>query len=302
MKMKKFILILLSAILIISSLAGCEMLFQEFERAMEAGVAPDALQFSQDTLRVNYIDVGQGDSIFVQYPNGEVMLIDAAKKKDVGAVVDFLNSRDIKKIDYLVATHPHEDHIGGMATIIDTFDIGKIYMPKKEHDTKTYLNMLESIQRKKLKISTAKAGVEIANAGGCHTYIISPTGDDYKELNDYSAVIRIEYGGTSFLFMGDAETLIEKELMAKKSLNLKADVLKVGHHGSNTSSSNAFLKAVSPTHAIVCVGDNNDYGHPKENVVKRYENLKINLYRTDKDGTVTAVSDGNEVQIYTHVQ
>jgi len=301
--MKKLLIILLSITLIMSAFAGCQEWVDWLSPENTAGTTQSAsVTPSEDTLRVSYIDVGQGDSILIQYPNGKVMLIDAAKKKDVGAVVDYLNSRNIKTIDYLIATHPHEDHIGGMETVIDTFNIGKVYMPRKEHDTKTFLNMLEAIERKNLKISTAKAGVEIDGTGDCRTYIISPAGNDYEEINDYSAVVRIEYGGTSFLFMGDAEELIEKEIMAALPQELSADVLKVGHHGSNTSSSEAFLKAAAPAYAVVSVGKDNEYGHPTKKILKRFGDLNIKLYRTDNDGNVMAVSDGVNVEIYTNVE
>ena len=247
--------------------------------------------FSGDTLRVNYIDVGQGDSIFIQLPNKETMLIDAGEAYEVDNVINYLNNLGITKIDYAVGTHPHTDHIGGLEEVINTFDIGSIYMPRASSTSKTYEDLLTTISNKGLKIKTAKSGVVVLDDDNLKLEFIAPNSDSYSELNNYSAVLKLTYLDNTFLFMGDAETLSEDEI----TYDVDADVIKVGHHGSDSSSGIEFVKKVSPEYAIIMVGEGNSYNHPYQSIIDRYESVGAKVLRTDLDGNIVCDSDGVDV-------
>ena len=247
--------------------------------------------FSGDTLRVNYIDVGQGDSIFIQLPNNETMLIDAGEAYEVDSVINYLNNSGIKKIDYVVGTHPHTDHIGGLENIVNTFDIGSIYMPRATSTSKTYEDLLTAISNKGLKVKTAKSGVVVLSEDNLKLEFIAPNSDSYSELNNYSAVLKLTYLDNTFLFMGDAETLSEDEVTS----DVDADVIKVGHHGSDSSSGIEFVKKVSPEYAIIMVGEGNSYNHPYQSIIDRYESVGAKVLRTDLDGNIVCDSDGVDV-------
>ena len=247
--------------------------------------------FSGDTLRVNYIDVGQGDSIFIQLPNKETMLIDAGEAYEVDNVINYLNNLGITKIDYAVGTHPHTDHIGGLEEVINTFDIGSIYMPRASSTSKTYEDLLTTISNKGLKIKTAKSGVVVLDDDNLKLEFIAPNSDSYSELNNYSAVLKLTYLDNTFLFMGDAETLSEDEI----TYYVDAEVIKVGHHGSDSSSGIEFVRKVSPEYAIIMVGEGNSYNHPYQSIIDRYESVGAKVLRTDLDGNIVCDSDGVDV-------
>ena len=247
--------------------------------------------FSEDTLRVNYIDVGQGDSIFIELPNKETMLIDAGEAYEVDKVINYLNNLGIKRIDYVVGTHPHTDHIGGLESVINTFDIGFIYMPNAISTSKTYEDLLTTISNKGLKVKTAKSGVVVLNEDNLKLEFIAPNSDNYSNLNNYSAVLKLTYLDNTFLFMGDAETLSEDEITS----DVKADVIKVGHHGSDSSSSVEFVKKVNPEYAIIMVGEGNSYNHPYQSIINRYLSMDAKVLRTDLDGNIICDSDGIDV-------
>lgn len=242
-------------------------------------------------LSAHFIDVGQADGALVRLPDGKTMLIDAGDNKTGIKAVSYLANLGIERIDYLVATHPHADHIGGMDDVIDNFDIGRVYMPDVTANTKTFESMLDAIEKKNIPVTKAAAGVNIFSGDGISADIIAPNSAKYKELNDYSAVVRLVYGNTAFLFMGDAETLSEDEITA----DVRADVLKVGHHGSDTSSGENFILRVSPRVAVISVGEGNSYGHPNDAVMERLRRAGATVFRTDEDGTVVIGSDGENI-------
>jgi beta-lactamase superfamily II metal-dependent hydrolase len=248
------------------------------------------------TLRVHFIDVGQADAILIQTPAGLNILIDAGEKRTATDLMDYLKEQGVKRLDYLIATHPHADHIGGMAEVIKSFDIANIYMPRVAHTTKTYEDLLLTIRDKGLRIHEAKAGVVLDLGEGIEARLVAPASDGYRSLNDYSAVLWLGYGRTRFLFSGDAERISESEMLAS-GFDLSADVLKVGHHGSNTSTTESFLRAVSPTYGVIMVGRNNRYNLPHPDVLKRLTNAGVTILRTDKHGTIVFSSDGNVLEL-----
>ena len=237
-----------------------------------------------NNLRVYCLDVGQGDSILITN-NNKTMLIDASTNEMGSRVVKYLNDLGIKKIDYLVGTHPHEDHIGGLDNVIKNFDIGTIYMPNVVATTKTYEEVIDAISAKKLKVTSPKTGDKftVGNAE-CEVMSIRNDKDDY---NNCSIVIKMDFNNVSYLFTGDAEESVES------SRNWPhIDVLKVGHHGSNTSSSKNFLEQIKPKVALISVGQGNTYGHPTQATLKRLSNIGAKIYRTDENGTILLIEKG----------
>ena len=283
------ILIILLAFFIINNQDKIKNLFNQNNNQNQN----EYINTNNDLLKVHYLDVGQGDSIFIELPNNETMLIDAAESYQSENIINYLKNLNYQKIDYVIGTHPHTDHIGGLKDIINTFEIGKIYMPKVVSTTKTYESLLMAIKDKNLKINTAKAGTSIIDTNALKINILAPNNSTYTELNNYSVVTKITYGTTKFLFMGDAEKLSENEIKE----NVTADVIKIGHHGSNTSSSIDFIKKVSAKYGIISVGLKNKYNLPKEETITNWENSGTKIYLTSTNGTVTAISDGTNIKI-----
>lgn len=245
-------------------------------------------------LTVHFIDVGQADSILIQAPSGQNILIDAGNNADATLVVNYMRQQGIERLDHVIGTHPHEDHIGGLDVVINRFDIGKVYLPRVAHTTSTYEDVLLAIKAKGLRVTEAKAGVQLDVGSGITATLLAPNSAEYEDLNDYSAVLRLVYGKTAFLFTGDAEAVSEAEML-RAGYRLDSDVLKVGHHGSASSTTSAFLRAVSPTYAVISVGRGNDYGHPHPATLARLESAGINVLRTDEMGTIVITSDGTSI-------
>ena len=244
-------------------------------------------------LTVDFIDVGQADSILITN-NNESMLIDAGNNEDGEDVVKYLENKGIKKLNYVVGTHPHEDHIGGLDDVINSdIQIENILMPKITTTTKTFEDVLDAIENKGLTVEAPSKGYEF-KIGEANCKVMTDSIIDKDNLNISSIVIRLTFGNNSFLSMGDSEEENEKTISWPKT-----DVLKVGHHGSNTSSSEKFLNEVSPKYAVIMAGEGNSYGLPKDEIVKRIESLGTTIYRTDKNGTIEMISDGNEIKITT---
>lgn len=288
--MKKIILMLL----VLMGVSGCTQL--DLDIPSSSGLENDKnFVASDDKIISHYIDVGQGDASFIEFPNGEVMLIDAGIASSSEKIIEYIQSLGYNQIDYVIVTHPHADHIGGMAEVIKAFDIGTIYMPKAVSTSKTYENLLETIKDKGLSIKTGKAGVNVLQEENLTIEMLAPNQDKYSSLNNYSIVLKITYGNTSFLYTGDAEELSEKEITG----NVEADVLKVGHHGSDTSSSEEFLEKVNPKYAIISVGEDNSYGHPASNTIEKLEKYTNHIYRTDLNGTIVVASDGVNIEVKT---
>ena len=243
-------------------------------------------------LKVHFIDVGQADSILIQQGNNS-MLIDAGNNGDSETVKNYLSNQGITKLDYVIGTHPHENHIGGLDYVINSFEIGNIYMPKVTSTTKTFTDVIDSIKAKGMKITTPVPG-DSFKLGEADCKILAPNSASYDDLNNFSIVIKVTFGNNTFMFDGDAESISETEML-NKGFDVKADVLKVGHHGSNSSTSAEFLKKVSPKYAVISVGKDNDYGHPNKETMERLKDSGIVVYRTDECGTIICTSDGNNI-------
>ena len=249
---------------------------------------------NDNMLVVHFLDVGQGDCEFIELPNSQCMLIDASTKEYGDDIVEAIKGYGYSEIDYVIATHPHADHIGGMSEVINSFDIGKIYMPRTSSNSKSFEGLLTSISNKNLSINTAKTGTTIYSDNGINIEILSPISSFYEETNDYSAVVKLEYGESSFLFMGDAEKPVENELIEKYGYDLDVDVLKAGHHGSRYSSSTEFLDYVTPEYTVISCAKDNSYGHPHSETIKRLNNVNTQIFRTYELGNITVSCDGND--------
>ena len=242
-------------------------------------------------LNIYFIDVGQADSILITNNNSS-MLIDAGNNGDGEEVVNFIKNKGITKLDYVIGTHPHEDHIGGLDDVINSdLEITKIYMPQIETTTKTFEDVIDAIQNKGLTITSPKKG-DTFNVGNASLEVMTDSILDEDNLNISSITLFMQYGNNKFLFMGDAEAENEETRDWPK-----VDLLKVGHHGSNTSSSDKFLNETRPTYSIIMAGEGNSYGLPTEETLNKLQNIGSTIYRTDLNGTITVTSDGENIEI-----
>jgi competence protein ComEC len=245
-------------------------------------------------MYVHFINVGQGDSIYIKAPNGEDILIDGGNNNYGDDVVAYLKKQKVDDIEIMIATHPDADHIGGLDTVLSAFRVEQVYAPKVSHTSQTYKDFLTAVKREGLKIKTAQKGVSLGLKGVSAVFVGPVKSYSTSDTNDWSAVLKLTYGKRSFLFTGDAETKAEADMIASKQ-NLRADVLKVGHHGAKTSTSAAFLNAVKPSYAVISVGKGNHYGHPTAEVLNRLKAYKVNIFRTDLQGTIIAKTDGTNL-------
>lgn len=277
----------IAPVIFIIILSGCASLPVFQNRAI-----PDS--YKKNRFIVHYIDVGQGDSILIQV-NSKNMLIDAGPGES--NLVKYLKEQQIKTLDYVVETHPHEDHIGNMVDVINDFNVSAFYAPKVTTSSKAFENMVTALKKHNLRINVVKPGIRLNLGNNITCEFLAPVKNSYTDLNNYSAVIKITYGNTSFLFMGDAQKLSEQQIL-NKGYNVRCDVLKVGHHGSSSSTSKDFLNNASPEIAIISCGKNNVYGHPHSETLQELKSKNITIYRTDKDGTIIISSDGKAIERY----
>ena len=248
-----------------------------------------------DVLQVIVFDVGQADCTLLK-TNDHAMLIDAGNTGQDQLVLNYLAEYGITTLDYLVATHPHADHIGSMTSVVNAMDtIGTVIMPNKPHTTKTYENLINAIEKKDIPLTIPTPG-DVFQWGDANIEVLAPNSATYADLNEYSIVLRVEFGETSFLFTGDAGTISENEQLAT-GFSLKTDVLKVGHHGSRTSSTQKYLTAVNPTYAVICCGVDNTYGHPHTETMTRLTGINAQIYRTDQHGTIIFTTNGKVIII-----
>ncbi len=255
-------------------------------------------------LEVTFLDVGQGDASFIRFPHGGNMLIDGGEggSFDCGKkiILPYLHRRGIRQLDIVVLTHAHSDHVGGLIAILREMPVGIVLDCGYPHTSYVYEKFLKTVRENKIPYRIVKGGDEIGAYKDVEIQILSPPKSHLKgtnsDVNNSSIVIKMTYGKTSFLFCADIESEIE-EVLLKSEYKLNSNVIKVPHHGSKSSSTREFLKAVNPEIAVVSAGKNNPFGHPHISVLSRYKAEGIKLYRTDKNGTITAATDGKIIKV-----
>lgn len=247
-------------------------------------------------LAVRMLDIGQGDAVLIQQ-GGENVLVDSGDVGTRDKLIAQLKECGVTKIDKLIVTHAHADHIGGLEAVFDNFSVGDVYDSGVSGTTKLYRDYLKTVKGKKIPFHAAKDGMDIS-VGGAHITFFSLTApvlkDNKPDLNNNSIVFRLHFGNFSMLFTGDMEQVAEDKLLGRYGSQLASQVLKVGHHGSRTSSSTEFLKVVKPEAALISVGAGNDYGHPHQAALRRLEQGKIKIWRTDQNGMITIETDGKQ--------
>ena len=259
-------------------LAGCTMNTETNKKLINAG----------SEMRVHFIDVGQGDSIFIESPDGKTMLIDGGVKGAGEEIVAYLKEQGVQKLDAVVATHPDADHIGGLIAVLNSIDIEQFYDSGKVHTSQTFEEMLTLIDTKNIPYNVPKTGDTITFDEAVSVKVLSAD-ETASDNNDASIVLKVSYGDVSFLLTGDAGVALEKEMLSQ---DVKATVLKAGHHGSNTSSSQSFIQAVHPEVTVLSYGQDNKYGHPHKEVVERLQAVGSKIYATAEAGTVIVSTDG----------
>lgn len=251
-------------------------------------------------ISVHYINVEQGDCELIVAGDTRV-LIDTGEAIFSNRVINYISSLGIRRLDYVIASHPHEDHIGGMADVLEKFTVGKVIMPEIPDSilpmTRNFERMLDVISRKKIDAEYSRTGTIIPLGNGAELQILAPVHDDYSDLNNFSIVCRLVHGENSFLFTGDIERAAENDILNSGEY-IRSDVLKVGHHGSTSSSTADFIEAVSPKYAVICVGKDNSYGHPKQAVIDRLTKYGAVILTTMESGNIVFVSDGEKYSIY----
>ncbi len=258
-------------------------------------VMPHSEVSAASSIKVHYIDIGQGDAIYIKMPSGEDVIIDGGNKGKGDTIVAYLKKQKVDDIEVLISTHPDADHIGGLDEILDAYRVENVYAPKVKHTTQAYKDFLQAVKREGKTIKTAQMGVSLPIKGVSAKFVGPVKSYSNSDLNNWSAVLHVTYKKNTFLFTGDAEHVAEKDMTAKKQ-TLRADVLKVGHHGAKTSTSSAFLNVVKPKYAILSVGKNS-YGHPTSEVVTNLKRVKATTLRTDKNGTIIITGNGSSYTV-----
>ena len=247
---------------------------------------------SNNLLQVHFIDIGQGDATLIEYNNIN-LLIDSGPNSSEEKLLKYLELNNINKIDYLIATHPHEDHIGNMDAILKNIEVEKFLAPKSIYETEDFYNMIKELKNNNLKIDILKKDSNQINIdSNIVLEILSPLKENYENTNNFSPIIKLTHQNNSFLFTGDAEIDAEEEVL---NLDIDIDVLKVGHHGSSSSSSTEFLNATTPEISVISCGIQNQFSHPHKQTLDTLNNINSKIYRTDEDGTILLISDGLKI-------
>lgn len=294
------VLILLAVSLVFTSLMGIiELPFEisAWKDVFDLVNIETITDVPDSDFSVTFLDVGQGDCSVIR-SGGKTMLIDAGESENADKILNFFKENSITKLDYVVATHPHSDHIGALPKVISGMEVENVIIPEISEEniptTKIYEEFLLAVQESGANVISAWDGDEF-NLADAKVQILSPAVDD-DELNNMSVVIKMTFGNNSFLFMGDAEKEVESVLLSLGT-DVSADVIKIGHHGSNTSTSEEFLKAVSPDTAVICVGEDNRYNHPGSDTLERLSKYGVKTYMTKDNGDIVITSDGNQLSV-----
>ena len=294
--MKKSILSLLTVVcLLLSTLTSCISTLPLEQNGTSSDRAPSA-NLNEDNLQLHFIDVGQADAILVSC-QGKHMLVDGGNVEDSSLVYSYLKKHNVSHLDYVVCTHAHEDHVGGLSGALTAATASKVFAPVTDYDTKAFRNFVAKAEERECTVEIPSTGTSF-QLGGATVTVIGPL-KQYDETNNTSIVLRIVYGETSFLLTGDMETEAEKDLL-EAGIHLRSTLLKLGHHGSNTSTSYRFLREVAPTYGVISVGTDNSYGHPNDEVLSRLRDANVTLYRTDLQGDVICTSDGKSLTFTTN--
>lgn len=280
----KNIISIITALIMSFGTSGCNVKYNFTE-------IPENSQFE-----VHYIDVGQADSALVKC-DGETMLIDGGNVADSSLIAAYLKQEDISTLDYVVCTHAHEDHVGGLSGALSVAQAERVYAPVSGADSKAYTNFKKKVMEQGLETENPYVG-ETISLGNSTVEFLGPIEENKNDLNNTSIVLKVTYGDTSFLFTGDAERGEEADIL-ESGANLKSTVLKVGHHGSETSTSYPFLREVMPQYAVISVGEGNSYGHPHEETLSRLNDAGVEIYRTDLNGNIIMTSDGQNITVVT---
>lgn len=258
-----------------------------------AGCAPtqEAPAQPEDTLQVHFIDVGQADAILLKCGD-EFMLVDGGNTADSSLVVSYLQKQGVQELKAVVGTHPHEDHVGGLAGVLAVYPTAAVYSPTKTYSSKCFDDFAKYADQQGLDLTIPAPG-DKWTLGSASITVLGPL-DSYSDVNDTSIVLMVQFGQTRFLLTGDMEREAETDLL-ESGVDLKADVLKVGHHGSYSSTSYLFLRTVAPKHAVISCGRGNSYGHPHEEPLSRLRDADVTVYRTDELASIIATSDGTNI-------
>ena len=239
---------------------------------------------------LHFLDCGQADCIFIELPDNRCMLIDSGNQGFSEKLIPYISSLGYSHIDYVVATHPHSDHIGSMPEILDAFSVGEFFMPNVTHTTKNFENMLDSLSKNGCKRTFISSGTKLFE-GVATCLVLAPKEKEYTKLNNYSAVLKLDFDDVSIILSADAEHISELE-MINSGQNLDADILKAGHHGSDSSSTDGYLSAVTPEVGVISVGKNNKYDFPSYRVLDRFKEYGTEVFRTDIHGNIIITTDG----------
>lgn len=252
--------------------------------------------FYENPLKVHFIDIGQGDSTLIQTPSGENILIDTGPGSEKDTLRAYLSANGVDTLELLVFTHPHEDHIGGGEMVFSLCSVKEVLLPDYTTNTIVFKHLLDTIEAEECMVTQATPRDSFTIDSALFS-VLAPIQSDYEDLNNASVVLRMQYGTVSFLFTGDAEKKAEQDILQSFSDGpMHCDVLKVGHHGSSTSSHDAFLEAVCPEYAVISCAYQNEYGHPHEKTLQRLRGIRAKILRTDQNGTIVFETNGSSLR------